>query len=56
MILLLAVTVLLAVLRHFSTVLEEWSNVLLLVTGGLVRLCFPLDAAPVEQQQEKIAL
>ena len=55
-ILLLVVTVLLAMLRHFSTVLEEWSNVLPLVAEGLVRLCFPLDTAPVEQQQEKIAL
>ena len=48
-------TVLPAVLRHFSTVLEEWLKILLLVTEELVPLCFPLDTAPVEQQQEKIA-
>ena len=45
-ILLVAVTVLPAVLRHFSTVLGEWSKILLLVAEGLVRL----DTAPVEQQ------
>ena len=35
-ILLLAVTVLPVVLRHFSTILEEWSKILLLVAEGLV--------------------
>ena len=51
MILLFAVTVVPAMLRHFSTVFK-WSKISLLVTEGLVRLCFPLDTAPVEQQQE----